>query len=267
MVNNILVLYAYYEKDDMYKCNLEFFLHKAIYPECDYVFIVNGQSTVKIPNLPNIKVIYKENEDYDFGAYKYALNSIQTDYKYYMFLNTSVRGPFIPQYVNMKWYEPFINMIKDDVKLVGTTINILNSPTQISNIFENYSGFKRPHTHVQTQFFAIDRECLDFLVSKELFSTKDYHNFLEFIAAKEILMSQLVLHNGWNINAVLAEYNGLDYRTLKEDKNFSGYEHDPCFPNTCFGRSIHPYECIFIKTNRGLCPNEINSISQQLLSQ
>jgi len=184
-----------------------------------------------------------------------------------MFLNTSVRGPFIPQYVNMKWYEPFINMIKDDVKLVGTTINILNSPTQISNIFENYSGFKRPHTHVQTQFFAMDRECLDFLVSKELFSTKDYHNFLEFIAAKEILMSQLVLHNGWNINAVLAEYNGLDYRTLKEDKNFSGYEHDPCFPNTCFGRSIHPYECIFIKTNRGLCPNEINSISQQLLSQ
>jgi lipopolysaccharide biosynthesis protein len=265
-MNEILVLYAYYEKDGVYKNNLELFLRKGIHTECDYVFIVNGQSTVSIPNASNIKVLYKDNEDYDFGAYNHALNNIKYDqYKHIFFMNTSVRGPFIPPYVAMKWYEPFINMLSvNDVKLVGTTINVLSSPTQISRIFENYSGFSRPHTHVQTQFFAMDKECLDFLLSKDLFSSKDYNNFTEFIAMKELMMSQLVLRNGWNINAIVAGYNGIDYRTLKEDVNFSGYEHDPGFTNTCFGRTIHPYECIFIKTNRGLCPNEINSLSQLL---
>jgi hypothetical protein len=269
-MNQILVLYAYYEKDEVYKNNLELFLRKGIYSECDYVFIVNGKSTVDIPNVSNIRVLSKANEDYDFGAYNHALNNIQYDqYKYIIFMNTSVRGPFIPPYVRMKWYEPFIDMLKDDknkVKLVGTTINILSSPTQISRIFENYSGFSRPHTHVQTQFFAMDKECLDFLLSKDLFSSKCYNNFTDIIVIKELMMSQLVLHNGWNINAIVAGYNGLDYRTLQNDVNFSGYGHDPGFANTCFGRTIHPYECIFIKTNRNLCPNEINSLSQLLLN-
>jgi hypothetical protein len=263
-MNDILVLYAYYEKDNVYKNNLEFFLRKGIRTECDYVFIVNGNTTVNIPDLPNIKILYKENEDYDFGAYNHAFNNIQKHYKYYIFMNSSVRGPFIPSYVTMKWYEPFINMLKDDVKLVGTTINIMTSPSEFSQIFEKHSGYSRPHTHIQSQFFAMDKECLDFLLSKELFSSKNYNNFNEFIAFKEIMMSQLVLHNGWNISAIIPEYNGHDYRILQQDINFSSYNHDPCFANSCFGRTMHPYECIFIKTNRNLCPNEINSLSLHL---
>lgn len=263
MTERILVLYAYYEKDEIYKSNLLFFLKNGLCDDCDYIFIINGQNSVDIPKQFNIKIIYRENKDYDFGAYNDGLKQTNiNDYKYFIFLNTSVRGPFIPKYVSIKWYRPFINLLKDDVKLVGTTINILNiSSSTHSQIFELKTGFKRPHTHVQTQFFAVDKECLQFLLYKKLFEPVLHQDMTEFIALKEIMMTQLVIKHGWNISCILPEYQNIDYRQLTNDINHTSLNGDPCFQNSCFGRTMHPYECIFIKTNRGTCVNEINSLS------
>jgi hypothetical protein len=113
--------------------------------------------------------------------------------------------------------------------------------------------------------FAMTQECLKFLISSKLFENNDYKNYVEFIAIKEILMSQLVLKNNWNISCIIPEYQNIDYRTLKNDVNFTSINGDPNFTNACFGRTIHPYESIFIKINRNICINEINSISKYLL--
>jgi lipopolysaccharide biosynthesis protein len=264
--NNILVVYAYYEKDNIYKNNLEFFLKRGLCSECDYIFVINGECSVHIPNRLNIKVLKRENQGYDFGAYNEALQLLTNidDYQYFIFLNTSVRGPFIPTYVKMQWYEPFINLLKDDIKLVGTTMNILNSSTsEHSQIFYNHTGFPRPHTHIQSQMFVVDKECLKYLVYMRLFSSNNYTNMTEFIALKEIMMSQLVLKKGWNISCIIPEYQEIDYRLLEYDINPTSFNNDPCFQNSCFGRTIHPYDVIFIKTNRGISINEINSLSKQ----
>ena len=256
--NKILVLYCYFEKDINYINNLQ----------CDYLFIINGKISIKIPEKDNIKVLYRKNENYDFGAYNDGLKTINIDkYNYYFFINTSVRGPFIPSYVNIKWYEPFINLLTDDVKLVGTSINILNNDTNESNAFYNKTNFVKPYTHVQTQMFAMTQECLEFLIFSKLFSNNDYDNWSEFIAIKEILMTQLVLKNNWNISCIIPEYQNIDYRTLNNDVNFSSNNGDPNFTNATFGRTVHPYESIFIKINRNLCINEINSISNFLLKK
>jgi hypothetical protein len=268
MTNNILILYCYYEKNNIYKNNLELFLKFGLYNECDYLFIINDNLSVKIPEQNNIKVMFRKNEDYDFGAYNHALTTIDTNkYSYYFFINTSVRGPFIPTYINLKWYQPFINLLKDDVKLVGTSINILNTNSNESNAFYNITKFTRPYTHVQTQMFAMDKECLNFLISKNIFKNNNYNIYVEFIAIKEILMSQLVLKNNWNISCIIPEYQNIDYRLLKNDINFSSVNGDPNFTNGCFGRTIHPYESIFIKINRNISINEINSISTYLLEK
>ena len=263
-----LILYCYFEKDIDYINNLKIFLKLGLYDECDYLFIINGKISIEIPEKNNIKVLYRKNEDYDFGAYNDALETIDiNNYNYYFFINTSVRGPFIPSYVNIKWYEPFINLLIDDVKLVGTTINILNKDTNESRSFYNKTKFKKPYTHVQTQMFAMTQECLKFLIFSKLFSNYDYDNYGEFIAVKEILMSQLVLKNNWNISCIIPEYQNIDYRTLNNDFNFSSNNGDPNFVNCCFGRTVHPYESIFIKINRNLCVNEINCISNFLLKK
>ena len=268
MTNKILVLYCYFEKNINYINNLQFFLKLGLYDECDYLFIINGKISIEIPEKDNIKVLYRKNEDYDFGAYNDALETINIDkYNYYFFINTSVRGPFIPTYVNIKWYEPFINLLINDVKLVGTSINILNKETNESRAFYYKTKFEKPYTHVQTQMFAMTQECLKFLIFSKLFSNHDFDNWIEFIAVKEILMSQLVLKNNWNISCIIPEYQNIDYRTLKNDINLLSDYGDPIRSNSCFGRTVHPYETIFFKINRNLCINEINSISNFLLEK
>lgn len=260
-----LVLYAYFEKDDVYLNNLKFFLKKGICKDCDYIIVINGKCSIQIPDMPNIKVIKRDNTHYDFGAYEHALkNTDIKQYKFFIFLNTSVRGPFIPIYANIKWYEAFINLIKEDIKLVGTTINFLNSKTVHSYIFEEMTGISIPHIHVQSQFFVMDLECLLYLLNDtDLFSNYDYKNKMEgFIARKEIMMSQLVLKNGWNISAILPEYQNIDFRCLNE---YNSPNSDPYFQDSCFGRTLHPYDCIFIKTNRGISVNEIDSMTKYLM--
>ena len=57
----------------------------------------------------------------------------------------------------------------------------------------------------------MDKECLEFLISKKLFEDTNYKNYVEFIAIKEILMSQLILKNNWNISCIIPEYQNIDY--------------------------------------------------------
>ena len=74
--NKILVLYCYFEKNINYINNLQLFLKLGLYDECDYLFIINGTVSIKIPEKDNIKVLYRKNEDYDFGAYNDGMNHL-----------------------------------------------------------------------------------------------------------------------------------------------------------------------------------------------
>jgi hypothetical protein len=46
-------------------------------------------------------------------------------FKYFVWLNSSVRGPFLPAYhpASMHWTAAFVRKLRGDVKLVGSTIN------------------------------------------------------------------------------------------------------------------------------------------------
>ena len=48
-----------------------------------------------------------------------------SQYRYIVWLNSSVRGPFLPAYLRgkMHWTAAFTSRITDSVKLVGSTIN------------------------------------------------------------------------------------------------------------------------------------------------
>lgn len=255
--NKIAIIYAYYEKDNTYITNLNYFLKLGIYPECDYYFIINGICSVIFPNQNNIKVMRRENEGFDFGGYYHALNNMDKNkYDYFIFMNTSVRGPFLPNYISIKWYEPFLNLIKDDVKLVGPTINIYNlKNTDLINYIKTEEKFETPYPHVQTQLFAMDKECLLFLIEKKIFDKNTYTNLRKIMALKEILMSLYVLKNNWNISCLIPEYQNIDYRTIQDDINPTSYNNDCNLIQGCFGRTIHPYESIFVKVSRFICFN------------
>jgi len=264
-MNNTLVIYCYFEKNDDYKNNLVYFLNYGLEEQNDYIFVINSKCTLKIPKYNNIKVLHRDNIGYDFGAYGEALKLVNLDeYKYFFFINTSVRGPFFPNYVKMSWTIPFKNLLKDDVKLVGTTIN-LTKGTNINNKDFLYDK-QNYYAHVQSQIFATDLECLKFLISKGIFDLLIEKHFIKFIILKEIGMSYHVLKNNWNISCLLPEYQNIDYRTLNVDFNPTSIDGEMNYKNAYFNRTLHPYEAIFIKTNRNLFNNQIQSISTHNLN-
>jgi hypothetical protein len=265
-MNNTLIIYSYFEKNDDYKNNLVYFLNYGL-EECnDYIFVINGNCTLKIQEQNNIKVIYRDNIGYDFSAYGEALKSNDIEqYKYFFFINTSVRGPFLPDYVKMSWTVPFKNLLKDDVKLVGTTVN-LTEDFLSSNGHEVFYGKKKYYIHIQSQMFATDLECLKLLISKGIFDLFTENNFLKIIILREIGMSHHVLNNNWNISCILPEYQNIDYRTLNVDFNPTSIKGEMNYKDRYFNRTLHPYEAIFIKTNRDLFNNQIQSISTHNLN-
>ncbi len=231
----IIVIYAYHETNANYRDYFEFFLENGICEELDYLIVVNGTCSLDLTKYP-VKVIYRENEGFDFGAWNHGVYSLDQKYDYYIFLNATVCGPFIPNYVKntFKWYMAFINLIKDDVKLVGPTINTQSL---------NYSLLG---PHVQSYCFSMDSECFEFLKKSNFFKRK-YHKKDDVVLYQEVGLSTLVLKNGWNISCLIPEYQGIDYRKEIIPMTQSNGSGNITYYKNYFGRYVHPYEVIFIK--------------------
>jgi hypothetical protein len=247
--HRICLLYAYYEKNELYKNNFTYFLENGILPEVDYYIIVNGKCTVKIPHKLNIKVYFRENKGYDFGAYSYCIhNHLKKEYDYYFFMNTSVIGPYLKK--KIPWYTPFLELFHKNVAIVGTSINIFET----KDINEIY-GKKNVYSHVQSMFFCIPQFYLNYLKKMDFFDEKKINemtNILEVIVYKEVGLSQLAIQKGWNINCILDKYKNLDYVHLDKNINLSSkkYGGDPYYEGAYFEETIDKYDVIFYKNNR-----------------
>ncbi len=252
--NKIVFYYCYYERGEQCKENLNFFLKNALLDDVDYFFVINGTCSVTFPEKRNLFVFQRENCGYDFGGYAYLLQKFDfSGYNYHFFCNTSVKGPFLPPSMSCKkWTEPFLNLLKDDVKIVGTTINVLNGP-YFDHLNSKYLHNKRRAIpSIQSMMFVIDKQCFDFLNKKDFFNFEEICrlSFEELIAYKEVNLSILILDNGWNIDCIAPKYQGKDYRLIDQDFNPTSRSGDPVYPGAYFGATLHPYDVIFFKTNR-----------------
>ena len=248
--NKICCIYSYYEKNDLYKENLNYFLNIGIYDEIDYYIIINGDYTININELTNLKIFKRGNIGYDFGAYSYALKYIDKEYDYYCFINSSVRGPYL-EYSCIKWYEPFIKLFNEDVKVVGTTINILNEDNTFGYDMKSIYNKSKPYSHVQSMFFMIDKEYLNYLNTKNFFDENKINNlpsFYDLIIHYEIGLSQIAINNNWNINCIIQPYRDQDYRKITNE--FGSFVNDIYYTNKYFNKTINPYDVIFFKNNR-----------------
>jgi hypothetical protein len=239
-----LVLYVFHELND----RVNNFIKNAIFldPEIDFLVINNGSQNE--PILPDHVIYFKsDNTGFDFGGWSKGLlyNGLYKDYSKFIFVNSSVSGPYLPSYFNGRWTDIYLNGLTHSVKLFGSTINT-GSLTVLSDV-EGLS-------HIQSYIFAMDYETLLFLISKDIFSlTKFSTTFQDAILNKEIRMSRLIIENGWNIGCLMQYYKGVDFRFLASRP--SDYKPfiigDPMvsknFPDKLFNNF---YELVFIKGNR-----------------
>lgn len=249
-----LVVYHYFEKDDSYRDNFLHFLTFGYSRECDYIVVLAGLHTLDLPNVENVSYVFTENLGNDFGGYCHVINTIIdiNKYEYFFFINSSIRGPFLTARDKKLWTEYFIEQLKPDVGIVGSTINILPMSSQCAISYSEKYGEAANYSHVQTTSYLLPKKSLQHLIEKEFFSSPGIPDKEDAIRDYEVKLSQLIKERGWNLKSLLPEYNAIDYRIPHSDINPTSDQGDPCFKDGYFGRTIHPHEIIFIKTNRNL---------------
>lgn len=115
-----LVLYAYSETPNA-RTNLIFFLAHGLHQNADFVFVMNGVSSATdlIPSKSNIRIVQRENDCYDLGAYAEVLtkDDFYKSYQRYILMNASIRGPFLPTWSSGCWSDMYLGKITDKVKV------------------------------------------------------------------------------------------------------------------------------------------------------
>tara|TARA_B100001175_G_scaffold248677_1_gene215554 strand:- start:10517 stop:11542 length:1026 start_codon:yes stop_codon:yes gene_type:complete len=247
----LLVLYVFH----IYNDRVADFIKNAIFKDenVDFIIICNCDP-IKF-DFPNyVKIIFRENKGCDFGGWSDGLltNDLYKDYDNFIFVNSSVTGPYLDSNYKGKWTDKYINGLKNNVKLFGSTINTMTglencslfwntgtakyilhndkiSPTQnLHNVTRRYKiglktnlhktkilkvkANKLGYAHVQSYIFSINKEALEYLIEKNIFSNTQYtENIQETIIWKEIRMSRLIIEKNWNIGSLFKNYDGFDF--------------------------------------------------------
>ena len=229
-----LITFVYVERaGKVIQDNLRFFLRHGVLDNEDYHynFVINGhECSIEIPKLKNVSIIRRDNVGYDFGAYTESIESVDiNEYDYFIFMNDTVRGPFLPTYIPSKitWVEMFLDKLDDKIKLVGPTINWSRKP------------------HIQSMCFGTDLFGLKLLIGADTFDGGLSVNCGEpgknwwrkcYVGRYEKHMSLVILGNGLKI------------------KPFQLSQHIKCrnafWEGKYFGDTFNPLELMFIKTNR-----------------
>ena len=254
MAKSNLVIYHYFEKDASYRDNFLHFLSFGFQEENDYIFIISGQYSVELPQFSNIQYVFTEPKRSDFGGYAQFINSgfdFQS-YEFIFFINSSVRGPYLPAYTQQSWTQVFLNQMGSDIGMVGTSICTLKENFRHSINYQERFGGVPPYSHVQTMAYVLRRSVLEKLIETGFYQEDRDSTKTLAIENYEIHLSQLVLAQGWNLRCLLPELNHIDYRKPHQNPNPSSTVGDPNEVLGYFGRSIHPYEGVFVKTNRNL---------------
>jgi len=221
-----LILYVYFETEDS-KLNLEFFLKNGVVSidDREFVFIIKGHKcSVVFPEQKNVKTIKMSNIAHDFGGWTMGLSNVDiSQYSHFIFLNDTVRGPFIPRYLPKEsWVKCFTSLLNDKVKLVGSTIN--------------YQSIK----HVQSMAFSTDLQGLKILIDEKIFNIDNCAKMSKghLIRYCEMEMSNVLIKRGYEIEGL----------QLSENKKIP--TNDIHYVGKYFGSTINPIETMFIKTNR-----------------
>jgi lipopolysaccharide biosynthesis protein len=219
------------------KSNLEFFLKHGIIddPNHDFIIVINGDiCTANISEKKNLKIYKRINDGYDFAAWGYALDKVKFyEYDYFIFLNSTCIGPFIPRYLNdqISWAKMFTSHLDMEYKLCGPTINYLTT-NKISDT-----------PHIQSFSFGTDLIGLEILLKNNIFNPPKNIERRDVIINHEIGLSKIITDNFYKLYAF----------QLSETKNskLKDKPHDDIhYVGKYYNDTINPIEVMFVKSNR-----------------
>ena len=170
---------------------------------CDYIIVLQQGKGLSQPDPlpplpPNARYLRHPNACYDIGTVGWVLDHHVPDraaYAYFVWLNSSVRGPFLPAYLrgHMHWTEPLLSKLSPAVKLVGATINC------------GRAYDIPPTAHVQSYVSATDGTGLGVLLATgRVF--RCWGHIHETIIESELGASTAIMAAGYGIDSLMLRY-------------------------------------------------------------
>ena len=218
------VFYHYFEKNYLYKDNLIYFLLTGYLEDVDFYIVISGNCSItNLPEKDNIFYIKAANKNFDFGGHAAGIDFMKlqnSNYENYIFINSSVRGPFLNPHSDISWVDIFINKLTKDTHLVGSSINIpLKETPEVRRFSELFPTYESSYSHVQTTAYAMTKKAFDYLLSINFYNSTISLPRIDVICMYEIKLSQEILRNNWTIGCLLPEYNSVDYQASVIDKS------------------------------------------------
>ena len=245
------IIYHYFELNETYKENLIFFLNTAILNQAEYFIYISGTCSVNLPEFPNVHYFFIENKNNDYGSVvKFHQDYKSRSFESYLFINSSMRGPFLPTYCNDHWYEIFTSRLSNTIAVVGSSINLLPLDAFHSKRFGQKFTYPPPFIHVQTTAYALSSDAYNLLANKGFFDVTRALHKADVIRDYEILMTQIILNSGLSISSLLPTYEEFNAENKGVEFPCTLYVGDALSKASFYGRSVSPIECVFIKTNR-----------------
>lgn len=189
---------------------------------------------------PNIRIIERENRCFDLGGFHEILAAdpaLRSRYKRFIFLNASLRGPFLPPWATgVCWSDAYWARLDARVKLVGMSWNCAN-------------GILYP-PHLQSMIIAFDQKTLMEILWPGL---KCYESMQSAIADGETRLASAVMEAGFEVvamNGRFAAHAGPDGRNAtaflewcvdQPGRDWSG-GNDILHSGNYEGSSLHPFE-------------------------
>jgi len=240
--NRTLVVYVYWERDQVYAENLNYFIRAGVGSEeestssqVDHLIIVQGRKlSVKVP--PHVKIWRRPNTCFDFGAFGEALRRLNLPrYRFYFFLNSSVKGPFLPSYwpAEVHWSTIFTSRINERVKQVGTSIVCLDLPSHLGGKGPCVEGFA----------WATDNIGIKLGLMHGVFDC--FQSKVDVIIKGEYGMSRTLLRAGFSVDSLQLKYQGVNW-TDRSNWNCNNHIH-PTRAHSYEGITMHPLETVFHK--------------------
>lgn len=283
-----LVLYSYAESENARE-NLAFFIRNALNGRADFVFIFNGETDAPdlLPKLPNIRIVQRENKCFDIGAHGEVLRTddMWKNYKRFIMMNASVRGPFMPTYVPGCWMDAFLGKITDTVKVRKRTALDRDPgvdgmiPGMLTTTLQKLVGTTlncHPRVHLQSMLLATDDIGLSVLLDPELALSAADDNFygthndavglspcfttMHKAVHAEIGLMSLIESQGYTADVVMTAPHSA--ATFDQFCDNAGRPDDFLYKDSYLGTTVHPYETIFMKANRDIDPMALTKLTE-----
>ncbi|EIE24703.1 hypothetical protein COCSUDRAFT_14419 [Coccomyxa subellipsoidea C-169] len=250
-LSDTLVIYVYSDSDTEYARNLQFFVRNGMWEGdgCDYIIVVQQDtalfSSATLPQLPrSARYVFHENKCYDWGTFGWVFDEGKVNASLYnsiIFMNSSVRGPFLPPYfpLGLHWSKLLTLRLSSTVKLVGSTISC--EPAWEGG---NTANEKRQNAHVQSYVMATDQVGLKALQDDgRVFAC--YGNMADTIYHAEVGASRVILDQGYTIDSLMSKYQHVDWTNTSNWNCNAGL--NPYAEFAYDGLVLNPLEVLFVK--------------------